>query len=294
MNSRPEPEQNSPRHEATPRTARTVAFAAFTGWNDAGGASSEALSHIMAMCGQNEGPGSAERVIDANAYIDFQMNRPHIVRNDDGTRVIEWPHTRIVTLNEYQGIRPVVITGAEPSLRWREFCAEILAVLESEGITTLVTLGALLADTPHTRPLPVSARRVGDESSDDDYEGPVGIPTVLAHEAHAAGIETQTIWVQVPNYIGQNPAPKATLALLNALEQTLEWVIDLGDIPEDAEAWERGMDELARMEPEIAAYVTQLERVKDESELPEASGDAIASQFEQFLRRREDGADGSL
>jgi predicted ATP-grasp superfamily ATP-dependent carboligase len=180
-------------------------------------------------------------------------------------------------------------------MRWRQYCVEILGHAERLKITTLVTLGALLADVPHTRPIPVTST-----SEDDDlmnrlalepsrYEGPTGIVGVLQDFAAQRGVPGLALWAAVPHYVGQSPSPKATLALLRRVEEMLDVTVPLGELPEDARAWERGVDELAEEDGEIGEYVRQLEQAKDTAELPEASGEAIALEFERYLRRRDDG-----
>lgn len=279
-----------PENPAHDEVNRTIAIAAFGGWNDAGTGSSEALTHLMNTIGVDE--ERSPHTIDANHYVDLQINRPLLARDSEGQRRVTWPHTHIIPLKPHRGTRILIITGPEPSFNWTGYCDDILTHVTSAQCTLLVTLGALLADTPHTRPLPTSTTwgsqtpRVADA---DDYEGPIGIPAVLNDAAHTAGVGTLSLWVQVPNYVGQNPAPKATLALLTALDRELDLHIPLGELPEDARAWERGMDAMADEEADIKQYVEQLEQMRDATELPEASGDVIASEFEQFLRRREDG-----
>ncbi len=278
----------------SPDTGKVLALAAFSGWNDAGSASTEALSHLMNEIGIDEHVDRSERIVDANNYVDFQINRPTVSRDDDGARVIEWPHTRIFSLNVHDDMRIVIVAGPEPSFNWQGYCEEILGHLRDLGVTSLVTLGGLLADTPHTRPLPVSIthlpRALEFEPSEPDsvYEGPIGIPTILADVAAESGMPTTSIWVQVPNYVGQNPAPKATLALINALESSTGIHCERADLVGDAEAWERGMTELAHSEDDISVYVQQLESIRDAADLPEASGEDIASEFEEFLRGRRD------
>ena len=262
-----------------------VAIAAFSGWNDAGDAATAALEHLCTL-------GETQRlaVVDGEEYTDFQVTRPEIHLDATGRTRIDWPQTTIDLLTIAEGQDLVVVRGPEPSLRWRSYAAEILDRLQSEGVTTLVVLGALLADVPHTRPLPTSVR---EEPSEDQvvteprYEGPIGIPTVLAREAVARGISTTSIWVQIPHYVAHGPSPKGTLALATAVDSVLPVTVPLGDLEEDAAAWARGVDELARTDTEIAEYVRRLEQAQDAAEVPEATGDAIAREFEQFLRRRD-------
>ena len=157
-----------------------------------------------------------------------------------------------------------------------------------------MTLGALLADVPHTRPIPVTTtsddeglmRRLALEPS--TYQGPTGIVGVLHESANKAGVPGLSLWAAVPHYVAQAPSPKASLALLRRVEELLDVTVPLEELPEDARAWEHGVDELAEEDTEIAEYVRQLEEAKDTADLPEASGEAIAREFERYLRRRGD------
>ena len=156
----------------------------------------------------------------------------------------------------------------------------------------MVTLGALLADTPHTRPIPVTGTATEPELVDrlkleqSTYEGPTGIVGVFQDACVRLDIPAVSYWAAVPHYVAQPPCPKATLALLGQLEDLLEVSIPLGDLPEDARAWERGVDELAEEDEDVADYVRSLEETRDTTELPEASGEAIAREFERYLKRR--------
>jgi predicted ATP-grasp superfamily ATP-dependent carboligase len=186
----------------------------------------------------------------------------------------------------------VLLSGIEPNMRWRGFCAEIVAMAREIGVTDVVNLGALLSDSPHSRPVPVTAstsdssaaRRLGVEQS--RYEGPTGIVGVLHDAFIKEGIPSVSLWAAVPHYVAQPPSPKATLALLRRLEDIHDLPVPYGDLHELARAWERGVDELAREDNEIGDYVRNLERQSDEVDLPEASGEAIAREFERYLRRR--------
>jgi proteasome assembly chaperone (PAC2) family protein len=267
----------------------SVMIAAFEGWNDAGSAASQALTHLHQAW-------DAEQIdeLDPEQYHDFQVNRPQIGLGPDGVREITWPATSLATATRPRDESQLVLVhGIEPSMRWRTYCGEILDSAERLGVRTLVTLGALLADVPHTRPIPVTAtsedpdvrRELSLEPS--TYEGPTGIVGVLAQEAAARGIRTLSLWAAVPHYVAHPPSPKATLALVARIEELLGESIDAGDLPEDSEAWQHGVDELAAEDSEIAEYVTQLEEAKDTADLPEASGEAIAREFEKYLRRRD-------
>lgn len=261
-----------------------VAIAAFSGWNDAGDAATGALEHVAAQWTSRR-----LSVVDGEEYTDFQVTRPQIRLDAQQRTRIDWPQTTVDLLTTPRGEEIVAVRGPEPSLRWRSYAAEVLDRLEDEGTEELVVLGALLADVPHTRPLPVSARVEPGEHeavSEARYEGPIGIPTVLAREAVARGVRTTSIWVQIPHYVAQGPNPKGALALVHELESVLPTSIDPGDLEEDAAAWTRGVDELARTDQDIEEYVRRLEGVQEATEVPEASGDAIARDFELFLRRQ--------
>lgn len=271
---------------APQRVRRRIAVAAFGGWNDAGEAATGAVEHLL-----HAWPHRRLRTVSSEDYVDFQVNRPELVIDDHGRRALTWPDTTIGLVSPPSGPEIVLISGPEPSIRWRAFSAEILAVLSDAGVGTLVTLGSMLADAPHSRPLPVSVsvqETPYEPAPPNSYEGPVGIPSVLGQAAVEAGLRLVSAWVQVPHYVSQNPSPKAVLALVRAVQEQLTAVVPLHDLEEEAAAWQRGVDELARTDPDVADYVAQLERAQDAAELPAATGDAIAEEFERFLRRRRD------
>jgi len=270
-----------------PDLVNPVMLCAFEGWNDAGDAASSAVLHLEEVWVATQ---IAE--IDPEDYYDFQVNRPEVVI-EEGVRSITWPTTRLSVARIPLATRDVVLVhGIEPSMRWRTFTEEILGAARDLGVEMIVTLGALLADSPHTRPVPVSgtasdseiALRLGYEPS--SYEGPTGIVGVLQDACAAAGIPAVSLWAAVPHYVAQPPCPKATLALLARIEDLLDVPVPLGDLPEESRAWQIGVDELAGEDEEIAQYVRTLEEAVDTAELPEASGDAIAREFERYLRRR--------
>jgi len=271
-----------------------VLLAAFEGWNDAGSAATSAIEHLQDVWGAVE-----VARLDPEEYHDFQVNRPQVSVDEDGRRTIEWPTTTVWTATlPTSGRTVVLVRGIEPSMRWRSYCRELLRHADEHDVETVVTLGALLADVPHTRPIPLTAtsESVGLQAVLDveptTYEGPTGIVGVLQHAAAEHGCASVSLWAAVPHYVGQPPSPKATLAILSRVEDLLSEPVPLGDLPEDAVAWQTGVDELAAEDPEIAEYVRQLEEAKDTAELPEASGEAIAREFERYLRRRDDGRQG--
>jgi len=263
-------------------------IAAFDGWNDAGSAATAAVD-LLARAWDAE----VVQKFDPEDYHDFQVNRP-ITMNDNGIRRLEWPDTTISLAIAPSGRNVLFVQGVEPSLRWRSYCEEIIETGHVYGVDLLIGVGALLADTPHTRPIPTHRTsedpRLRAELGLDrsDYEGPTGIVGVLAHLALQQHIPSVSVWAAVPHYVAQPPSPKATLAILGALEETLEEALPTEDLVEESRAWQRGVDELADQDPEISDYVRQLEEAKDTTELPEASGEAIAREFERYLRRRDE------
>lgn len=275
--------------EDLPLLDDAIMIAAFEGWNDAGEVSSSAILHLVTAW-------DAELVaaIDPAEYYDFQVNRPRVV-GEPGARQVEWPTTRVYLARDTPLDRDVLLVhGIEPSFRWLQFVTELLSLAVESDTSLLVTLGGLLADVPHSRPIPVT---VTAENSDiqqrydvepSRYEGPTGIVGVLTDAANRAGVAALSAWAAVPHYAAGSPSPKATLALIARLEELLDVVIDRGDLGEQSKAWERGVDELAANDEEVAEYVQALEQAQDTTELPEASGDAIAREFEKYLRRRDE------
>ncbi|MDN5771984.1 MAG: PAC2 family protein [Microlunatus sp.] len=265
-----------------------LVVAAFSGWSDAGDAASAAVGHLAEAY-------QAELAfeLDPDDYYDYQVNRPEaLIDPDDGERQIIWPTTRIKTAQLAGGRDLVLVQGIEPNLRWRQFGGLITSALRSAGPARVFVLGALLADTPHTRPVPVTTT-TRDTSlmetygiGESTYEGPTGIVGVMADLLARAGLPTASVWAALPHYVSHPPCPKATRAILSQLERLLDVPLDFGELPELARAWERGVNELAAEDSEVAEYVSQLEEQQDAAELPEASGDAIAAEFERYLKRR--------
>lgn len=273
--------------EAVADLVDPVVIAAFEGWNDAADAASSVVDHLMDVW-----EARVVGAIDPEEFYDFQMNRPVVGNDESGHRRITWPSTQIAVASPPEFERDVIlIRGIEPNMRWRQFCAELLAACDELGGQLVVTLGALLADTPHSRPIPVTGtatepdlvERLKLEQS--SYEGPTGIVGVFQDACVRLDIPAVSYWAAVPHYVAQPPCPKATVALLGCLEDLLEVGIPLGDLEERARAWEQGVDELASEDEDVADYVRALEETRDTTDLPEASGEAIAREFERFLKR---------
>jgi hypothetical protein len=278
--------------EDLPRLNDPVVVVAFEGWNDAGDAATGAVEHLELIW-----DATPLAALDPEDYYDFQVNRPTVSLIDGVSRRIEWPTTRISVARPAGSERDVVlIRGIEPNMRWRGFCDELIAILTELDVQIVVALGALLADTPHTRPVPVtgsaydrdSARSYGLEAS--RYEGPTGILGVFQDACVQAGLPAISFWAAVPHYVSQPPSPRATVALLQRVEEVLELTVPLGALPQLAEDWVKTVDDMANEDDEIVEYVRSLEERATEVDLSEANGDTIAREFERYLRRR--GASG--
>lgn len=239
-------------------------------------------------------------VSEVGALADGSMAPPREAGDDDGAdsglpaRVLTWPTTRIYLARPDGFDRDLVfVRGIEPNMRWRAFTAELLAAGDTLGAQMWIVLGALLADVPHTRPIPVNGNSsdasvvAGHRVEPSRYEGPTGINGIITDACSRLEIPAVSYWAAVPHYVSQPPCPKASLALVRAVEDVLSLTIPLGDLPESARAWERGVAELAAGDEEIAEYVAQLEQARDATDLPQASGEAIAAEFESYLRRHD-------
>ena len=278
--------------DITEFSKKRLLVVAFEGWNDAGEAASGAVRTLKE---QLDVDPIAE--IDPEDYFDYQFNRPSLASDEEGNRRLIWPSVTMYGPNDESTIH--LLIGTEPSRGWKTFTSEILDAMESVEISGVVFLGAMLADVPHSRPISVFLssdnalvrEQLGIERS--TYEGPVGILSVLADAAEKAGIPTLSIWASVPHYVHNAPSPKATLALIEKLEEIIDVVIPRGDLVGEAAAWESGIDALAGDDDDMASYIQQLEQARDTVDSPEASGEAIAQEFERYLRRGGDGkADG--
>ncbi|HEX6498114.1 MAG TPA: PAC2 family protein [Micromonosporaceae bacterium] len=265
-----------------------VAIAAFEGWNDAADASTAAIEHL-------EEVWSARQVaaLDPEEFYDFQVNRPTVALGEGQSRTIEWPTTRFSVATPPGTERDVVlIRGIEPSTRWRTFCDEVLEICHSLEVNQIVLLGALLADVPYTRPLPITGTAADEATAEryrlapTRYEGPTGIVGVLHEASVRAGLDALSFWVHVPHYANNPPCPKATLGLLHRLEDLLDLPVPMADLAEDAADWEQRLRAAAEQDAELAEYVRELEDRAGDDGLRPLSGDEIAQEFEKYLRRR--------
>jgi proteasome assembly chaperone (PAC2) family protein len=271
-----------------PSLRAPVMIAAFGGWNDAGEAATSAIAHLASMW-----TFTSIAQVDPEEYYDFQVNRPTVYQDEEKQRQLLWPRTEVFAVATPElPFDLVLVKGIEPSMKWKNFTNELLDLADDLDVAMIITLGSLLADAPHSRPMPVTksagnaaiAARLGVEMS--GYEGPTGILGVLQYAAMRRGIDAISLWSAIPHYASLSPSPKATLALLNALEDFLNISLPPGDLQSQARIWEISIDELARGDSDIAEYVRQLEESKDAADLPEATGESIAREFERYLRRK--------
>ena len=269
---------------------------AFKGWNDAADAASSAIEFVGASL-------HAERfaVIDPEEFYDFQATRPRTKLADGETREIVWPAVELFEARVPKAERDLILmAGSEPSFRWRTFCEIVVELAEALGTQLFVTLGALLADVPHTRPVSVTGlssdkalvSRLGLAPS--SYEGPTGIVGILHAACQQAGLPSASLWAAVPHYIAATPNPKAALALVRKLEGLVGVVIDASDLELAASDYERQVNVAVQSDPDVQAFVERLEQAAGEesgdepSSLP--SDETIESELQNFLRQR--GSDG--
>ena len=280
-----------------PLLREPVMLIAFSGWNDAAEAASGAVEHLLSGWRDKNDDVIPELIanVESEDFYDFQVNRPVVTIDESQIRSITWPSTQVFGMAIPSMERDlVIVTGVEPSMKWKSFTSDLLDLADDLEVSLIVSLGSLLADTPHTRPITVSAttshpsiaNRLGVSVS--KYEGPTGILGIIQDGCMRRGIDAISLWAAVPHYASNAPSPKATLALINTLEEFLNIKIPLSDLPDKSDLWEREVNDLAADDSEIADYVKALEESKDAAELPEVSGDTIAKEFERYLRRQQE------
>ena len=301
------------RWNAQPTLRRPTLVAAFSGWNDAADAASDGVRWLARTVGAR-----VFATLDTEEYLDFQAARPTVELVDGVIREIQWPALAFSAGSLAAGGRDLVLLlGVEPNLRWPTFCDDVISVARTTGCELVVTLGALLGDVPHSRPIRCSgsatdevlAAKLGMERS--RYEGPTGIVGVLHDAARRVGFASASIWAPVPHYVATAPNPKATRALLSRLSSLIDMGLDLTDLDIAASAWERSVDEVVAGDADASSYVERLEARYDETAdaatidsddiittsdddedwldedaLP--SGESLAEDFEKYLREQGD------
>jgi proteasome assembly chaperone (PAC2) family protein len=274
-----------------PQLRSPILVAAFAGWNDAAGAATAALEAVAMSV-------DAEPVaqIDPEEFFDFQMSRPTIRLTEGQTREIDWPKNALYAARVPAADRDLVlVSGIEPNMRWRGFARALLDAAERLQVEMVVTLGALLADVPHTRPVPITGLASDPKLVDrlglsrSSYEGPTGIVGVLHDACRRRGLTSASLWAAVPHYVAAVPNPKATLALLQRLDDFTGLEVDTSELEDAIERYERQVNRAVSANPEIEELVQRLEEEQDTNpELTEdvPSGDAIARDFQRFLREQ--------
>jgi proteasome assembly chaperone (PAC2) family protein len=287
------------RIHSRPELEKPVLLAAFRGWNDGAQAASLAAGYLAKTWDAEQ---FAE--IDPEDFFDFQATRPHVSLEDGLTRRIEWPETGFYHARPEGFDRDVVLLlGIEPNLRWRTFTELVVGLATELEVELMITLGALLADVPHTRPAPVTGSATDTELverlglSASRYEGPTGIVGVLHDASREAGIPSASLWAAVPHYVSLTPSPRAAVALCERLGSLIGVDIDVDELEEAAQSYEEQVSEAVASDEETASYVEELERrtdsIEESSDLP--SGEALAAELTRFLRERdeEDGEDAA-
>jgi len=280
-----------------PELERPVLIAGFTGWNDAAEASSLAVGTIKDAWG-------AQRFghFDAEEFFDFQATRPQITLTDGVTRTIEWPENTLSatapTVDALRGRGAVLLSGPEPNFRWRSFCDAVAETARDLGAEMVVTMGALLADVPHSRPVSVSANSQDPALVENlkltasRYEGPTGITGVLHRVCAEAGLPSVSFWASVPHYLPAVPSAPAALALLQSLSVLLRIDVDTSELEETATSYQEQVSVAVAQDSDLSSYVQMLEERFDsqveggERNLP--TGDDLAQELEGFLRERND------
>ncbi len=265
---------------------------AFQGWNDAGDAASGATSFL---CAELDARRFAR--VDIEEFYDFQANRPRIQLSGEHDRKINWPSVEVFEARAPAGTRDLVLVqGVEPSLRWRTFSSLLVDLAEALGVQLVITLGALLADVPHSRPVAMTGSASDPQILDrlglqiSSYEGMTGIVGVLHSACTEAGLATASIWASVPHYVAAAANPKATLALLRKVQLIAGPSVELSELELAAAEYERQVGLAVQSDPDIQAFVERLERDNDDDEqlgptdLP--SGESLAREFQRFLRQR--------
>jgi proteasome assembly chaperone (PAC2) family protein len=287
-------------HGDRPVLHRPVLLAAFEGWNDAGESATTAVRFLGRTLGARR-----LAVVDAEEFYDFTVARPQ-VRLDEGlTRSIEWPDPVVDVARLPNGRDLLLLTGIEPALRWRTFTQDIAEMASSLGVEMALTLGALLADVPHTRPVRVTGTATDADLANElgftrsRYEGPTGILSVLLAACSSAGMRSASLWATTPHYLRETQSPKAALALVRRVGQMLDFTVDTTELEEATVAYERQVDDMLSGEDDVADYVRRLEEegLEDEGDGEAATFDLpsteeLASEVERFLREQPGGPSG--
>jgi proteasome assembly chaperone (PAC2) family protein len=286
-------------HERPTSLQRPVLIGAFRGWNDGGQAATLAAGYLARLWGAKKFAD-----IDPELFVDFQATRPMVSLEEGRTRKIEWPENTFYRARIPGADRDaILLVGVEPNYRWRTFSEIVTDLARDLGVELAVTLGALVADVPHTRPSPVTGAATDPQLVDElglqlsRYEGPTGIVGVLLDSCRRVGIPSVSLWAAVPHYVQLAPSPPAAKALCERLAGVLATDIDVTELTEASEEYVEQVSQAVATDTETAGYVEELERRTDSLDWLEetddlVSGDALAAEITRFLRDRE--ADGDV
>jgi proteasome assembly chaperone (PAC2) family protein len=284
----PTPDAPDLRWALQPDLVGSVLIVAFEGWNDAGDAATSAVSML-----HDEWDATIVADIDPETYYDFTTTRPRVELDDDGERRIVWPANELSIARGPTGAKPVALfRGVEPQLRWRTFCQHVVRAAQALDVELVVTLGALLAEVPHSRPVSVFGTAYADSVIEDlgmspsRYEGPTGIVGVLHAACRDAGLESASLWAAVPTYVPGAPSPKAAQALVQRVALLLDTEVDTTALDIASASYERQVSELVAEDEETAEYVTALEQRYDDDTVGDM--DSLVEQVERFLREQRD------
>jgi len=277
-----------------PSLRRPILISAFKGWNDGGQAATVAAGYLARLWG-------AERFaeLDPEGFMDFQAVRPTVSLGEGMTRNIEWPEN-VFLHGAIAGAErdAVILLGVEPNYRWRSFTDHVVKLARELEVELVVTLGALLADVPHTRPAPVTGAATDPQLVEElglqlsRYEGPTGIVGVLHDACRRAELRSVSLWSAVPHYVSLAPSPRAARALCGRLSDLIGVPIDTTELADAEEAYARQVSEAVASDPDTQSYVEELERradtielFADGGELP--TGESLADELTRFLRDRD-------
>jgi proteasome assembly chaperone (PAC2) family protein len=275
------------RWDEHPPVREPVIIAAFAGWNDAGDAATGAIRYLAEHY-------EADRIaeLDPEEFFDFTAARPHVGLDDDGERTITWPSTELFLVSLPDDRDVVLVVGTEPHLRWRTFSDELVGAAQQLGCRLFVTLGAMVAEVPHSRPVRVVGSVTDPKLQEEldlppsTYEGPTGIVGVLTSACRDAGLATGSLWAAVPTYVPAAPSPKAALALVEQTARVLGTWLPTTDLEIAASSYERQVSELVAEDDETADYVRTLEDNHDRD--IDQPGRSLVEEVERYLRDRGD------
>lgn len=263
-------------------TPSSVMIAAFEGWNDACQAASNVVRYLVKHYESRE-----IRHIDCDAFYDYQVSRPMLCHVSGRTNLI-WPQTTFYEIVLDEGHRIFAQIAPEPNYRWKEYCSQSLAIAEELDVDGVITLGSMFSDCPHSRPLPISVSDGNCQCEGDrEYNGPVGIPTVLDIYAAERGMFHDSMWVCIPQYLGSDECAAGTMRLLDALGHRIGFSFDVSELERKAEQWKSQASVLVRCNEQLQDYVTHLEHDYDLKQKADAEASLGAPQAEQLVKEAE-------